>query len=236
MRVLITRPKEDADELAASLAARGIEAVVEPMLAIRRREGGPRDFAGAQALLVTSANGARALAAATARRDLPVLAVGPGSAAAARAAGFMQVTSADGDVTALAELCRRTLAPGKGRLVHAAGSTVAGDLAGALGAAGFEVERLVLYEAVPADALSARCAELLRERGLDAVLLFSPRTAATFVSLVRRAALADALGETDALCLSRAVADAAGAVRWRRILVATRPDAQSLLRLLDAAT
>ena len=59
------------------------------------------------AVLITSANGARAVAAHPRRGELtalPVLAVGQASAAAARAAGFADVTSADGDGGDLARL------------------------------------------------------------------------------------------------------------------------------------
>ena len=35
MRILITRPKEDADSFAASLSARGIDVAVEPLLTIQ---------------------------------------------------------------------------------------------------------------------------------------------------------------------------------------------------------
>ena len=62
MRVLITRPEDDARPLAERLAARGIEALVEPLLIIVPVAGAELDLDGVQALLVTSANGARALA------------------------------------------------------------------------------------------------------------------------------------------------------------------------------
>ncbi len=62
MRALITRPREDAEALAGLLRERDIESVIEPMLVIRSLEGAEVDFEGVQALLLTSANGARALA------------------------------------------------------------------------------------------------------------------------------------------------------------------------------
>ena len=100
VRVLITRPREDAEALAEALAVRGVEALVEPLLEIVPLNPGDFDLAGVQAALLTSANGARALAAATGLRDVPVLAVGEATAAAARAAGFAEVAVAGGDVAA----------------------------------------------------------------------------------------------------------------------------------------
>ncbi len=98
MLALITRPVEDAEPLAALLAARGVVAVREPLLAIRPAAGAAPDLDGVQAVLFTSANGARAFAAAAARRDLPVLdaagSVVAGDLAARLAAGGFRVRRA----------------------------------------------------------------------------------------------------------------------------------------------
>ena len=70
MRVMITRPRADAERLAALLDDRGIESLIEPLLEITFNADPPLDLDGVRALLLTSANGARALGAATARRRL----------------------------------------------------------------------------------------------------------------------------------------------------------------------
>ena len=41
MRVLVTRPGDDGTVLAELLGARGVESVVEPLLAIKQVEGPP---------------------------------------------------------------------------------------------------------------------------------------------------------------------------------------------------
>ena len=63
-RLLLTRPREDSLALAEVLARHGVDALIEPMMTIRIDEGARLDLSGAQAILLTSANGARALAAA----------------------------------------------------------------------------------------------------------------------------------------------------------------------------
>ena len=131
------------------MATRGHEALIEPLLEITLAEASalPLELDAFQALLVTSANGLRAFAALTERRDLPVFAVGPASAEAATAAGFARVESAEGDVDDLIRLVRDRLSPDEGVLLHGAGKTLAGDLKGELEAAGFTVTRAVLYTA-----------------------------------------------------------------------------------------
>lgn len=238
MRALITRPEEDAAPLAEALAAKGVDVLIEPLLTIRPLEDAPVDLEGVQALLFTSANGVRAFAARSDRRDIGVLTVGDGSAAAARAAGFTHVESAGGDVNDLVRLVKARLDPQNGALFHAAGSVVAGDLAGQLSAAGYDLRRVTLYEAKPAESLSPEARAALADRSIDIALFFSPRTASTFVDLVRRTEdprITAGCAEATALCLSPAVAEAVGALTWAGIRSAEKPDLPSMLRLVDTA-
>lgn len=230
----VTRPAEDARGLAAALRAMGHLPVVEPLLTIVPLGGPPPDLAGVQALLATSANGVRAFAARSPERALPLLAVGDATARAARDAGFAKVETASGDVQALAALARRRLDPAAGAVLHIAASERAGDLAGALRASGFACRRAVLYQARPAEALSADLAAMIGDGRLDGVMVFSPRTGTTVVRLLRQAGLADAAAGLDLFCLSGAVADAAAPLRWQRVVIAEEPTQSSLLDVVGA--
>lgn len=235
MRILVTRPREDADNFAATLLARSIDVTVEPLMTIQPAAVPVIDLDGVQALLFTSANGVRCFATANSRRDLKVLTVGDGSAAAARALGFQDIESAAGDVTSLATLVADRLTAADGTLLHAAGSSLAGDLKGQLEAAGFTVRRVTLYDAVPASELSPGTVMNLRLGGIDAVALFSPRSARTFAQLWRKAGgTKDGLKDVTALCLSAAVARELNDLDWRRVEIAAQPDIAGLLALVDA--
>jgi uroporphyrinogen-III synthase len=241
LRALVTRPEEDAAPLAAALAERGIDVTLEPLLSIRPLPQAPIDLTGVQALLFTSANGVRSFAELAGARDLagwrelPAFAVGNATAAAAHNVGFTRVDSAAGDVAALAKLVAERLDPKAGALFHAAGSAVAGDLAGLLEQAGFSLRREMLYEARPADQLSPATVTNLSNGWFDLVLFFSPRTAATFVALARAAGegVVSGCGKAAALCLSQAVATAARELSWREVQAAARPELSALLDLID---
>ena len=230
MRLLLTRPQDDAQKLAEILHSFGCETIIEPMLTIRFLPDVPVDLSGAQAVLITSANGARALAAAQPRRAIPVYAVGNASAEAARALGFAPVVAAGGDVAALARLVAGRLKPADGVLVHPRARAVAGDLAGGLAAHGFTVRPLVLYEALRATQISVAARAAIAHGEVDGAVFFSPRTAQTFVRLAEAAALS--LDRLVAWCLSPAVAGGLGGATWRRIEIAARPTQDSLLTLI----
>jgi uroporphyrinogen-III synthase len=232
MRVLITRPLGDAQETAAKLQTLGHETIVAPLMDIRFRDGGEISLDGVQAILATSANGARAIARRTARRDVPLFAVGTQTAQAASDAGFAAVLSADGDGAALAKAAAQWARPADGALLHAAGAQTRGDLAAALEAHGLTVRTEILYDAAPVTALPQAVTTALQTQTLDAVLLFSPRGARTFRELATAAGLAGACRAVVAICISQATAAALDGLVFRGIRVAAHPRQDTLLTLL----
>jgi uroporphyrinogen-III synthase len=232
MRLLITRPQAEAETLAELLRARGHVALIAPLMEVQVLDGTDLPLLGVQAVLATSANGVRALAERTSRRDVRVFAVGPQTAEAARALGFVGVFSAEGDAAALAEFVADNLDPTKGALLHAAGAETAGRLSQALQARGFSVETIVLYEAVPVPQLPERAQTVLKDGTLDGVLLFSPRSAKVFASLVTEAKLAQACERVAAYCISAATATALNPVIFSRVTVAGAPNQDGMLELI----
>jgi uroporphyrinogen-III synthase len=186
-----------------------------------------------QALVLTSANAAPALGAPA--RQLPLFTVGDSTARAAKEAGCSTVISAAGSGADLARLIARRCRPERGALLHLSGENVRPGLAEQLAAAGFDLRRQVVYRAVPARALSAPTIEALARRQVEAVLLFSPRTAQTFVQLIVRHGLRDHLATTAAICLSAAVVQPCRELIWRAIHLAAEPELGALLEALEAA-
>ena len=233
IRALVTRPLPDAGRTADALAARGVIALVEPMLRIEFLPPPALDLGDVQALLFTSANGVRAFAAASPERRLPALAAGEATAQEAREAGFRRVESAAGGAEALARLAAaRCGAPG-GPLLHASGETVAGDLASGLAAAGFRVRREVLYRARAAEAFSPALMEELTVGSLSFALFFSPRTAAVFARLALRSGVEESCRSVHACVLSEAVGRALEGVAWREVRVAGQPDHEAMMAEVD---
>jgi len=230
----VPRPRDDAETLAAGLADAGIAALVAPVLDIRIHTR-PVDLTAIDAVLLTSANGVRALAQNTDRRDIKVYAVGVNTAAEADRQGFSDVETADGDVDALANHVAARRDPAAGRLLHVAGTERAGDLAGLLNAKGYSVDRQVLYDAVELTELPDTVSQALAAQSLDGVVLFSPRTARIVCDMVVKAGLAEAAEHLSAVCMSENVAKAAKALSWRKIVIAPHPDRASVLQAASEA-
>ncbi|WP_295133926.1 uroporphyrinogen-III synthase [uncultured Reyranella sp.] len=236
MRVLITRPEREATTLATALAERGHVPVIAPLFRLEILHP-PADFAtdlaSCQAVLVSSANGARALAEASEQRGKPILAVGDTTASTAEGLGFTSVTSAAGDGQALAELARTRLDPKAGPLLHVSGVDIAQDFSAALAPDGFEVRRVALYEAREEAALPDSARAAIEARALDAAMFFSPRASALFARLVQEAGLSASLSNVTAIAISPAALQPLSALPFRATVAAARPTRQSVLDEID---
>lgn len=234
MRVLITRPQLDSEMLSDVLFKAGVESQIEPLLDIVFNPGSPLGLGGVQALLMTSANGVRAFCKRSEDRTLPVYAVGDASARAAQDNGFDAIFSAAGDVDALAALVRSKIDARRGALLHCAGTNIAGDLAAVLTQSGYIYRREVIYSARTAAQLSPATALALKANKIDGVLLFSPRTADVFATLIEGADLTDNLKGITVYCLSANVDNKICHLDWRRHRVADTSDQDALISMIVA--
>ncbi|RYZ15349.1 MAG: uroporphyrinogen-III synthase, partial [Myxococcaceae bacterium] len=147
MRIWVTRTAPENASTAASLEDLGHAVLNAPVLEVRALESDPlRD--APDAIVFTSSNGVRHHPVCSSLFHIPVFAVGTRTAEAARAAGYVDVRCADGDIV---DVQRKVLAelPPPARLVHFGAREVAGDLKGFLRRFGYLVERRAVYAAQP---------------------------------------------------------------------------------------
>ena len=216
--VLVTRPEPGAAETAAACAALGWDAILAPALVLRPTP--PARLPAAQALLLPSRAAARALPP----LPVPVLAVGDGTAAEARAQGFADVRAAGGDAASLAEAASASLDPRAGPLLLAVGRGYGVELAAALRGRGFRVLRRVVYAATPATALPEPARDALAAGRVAAALFTSPRGARITIALMRRAGLAEVARGIRAIAISARIAQALAPLPWAAIETTPRPD------------
>ena len=227
-RIWVTRASPGAEATAERLEALGWTPLVDPLLTVRDLSP-VLDLTGVAALAFTSVNGVNAFARLDPDRTRRVFAVGDRTAAAARAAGFATVASANGDVAALARRIVGEAAGLDGAILHPSALEPAGDLLFPLTAAGMNARRVAVYETVTRQPVPETLAAL---DALDAVLLHSPRAAWILAGLL----VDHPAPDLRALCLSPAVAASLEAARQAgglgSVAFAPRPDETALLGLL----
>jgi uroporphyrinogen-III synthase len=234
-RLLVTRPEPDALSTAAALRALGHDVLLAPLLQFAPVANADLGTAPFAALLMTSANAARAIARHPRLGELvrlPVLAVGDRSAEAAREAGFGHVASAAGGAVELARLAVVQFGGTTARLLYLAGEDRAAHLAGALGAHGLTVHTVVVYRMAPASTLPPDVAAALSTWGVDGVLHYSRRSAQTYLRCAEAAGLGEEAARPVHYCLSEETAAPLVAAGAATIRIAPQPNEKSLLALV----
>ncbi len=210
----------------------GHEALVDSLLTLELTANPKLPSGKFDGIAVTSANAVRAannLEKLSTLLSIPAFAVGARTAEALKAAGFEQVTYSQGDVSDLARLLTERVKPGS-RLLHLAGEHRAQAFS-ALLAPKIEVATCVLYRMRAAASLSSETIEAIAQGNIDAVLHYSPRSAAMFVTLMERAGLTGKLSGLRHLCLSEAVA-APILAGGGKAKIAAQPDENTLLSII----
>ena len=214
--VWITRARPGADRTAERLSILGFTPLVAPLIALRPLNVRP-DLTGVQAIAFTSRNAIKVFTERFRLPAVPIFAVGDATAASARKAGFSDVRSADGDLTALAALIR---AEGAGlSILHPCAAEPAGDLAALVGDAA-AITPLAIYEAIDTATPAPE--------GWEAVLIHSPRAAR---ALAARLSSDEAQGRV-AVAISPAAAAPLTDLPFAEILIAEAPTESSLLAAL----
>jgi uroporphyrinogen III methyltransferase/synthase len=241
--VLVTRPADQAADLAAALRVRGVIAVTVPTVAV--------DFAAARAeldrmlaqgihdadwLVITSANGASALAhrLAATGRSLPsttrIAAVGPATALSLARAGlrvdhvpsrYLTVAIADGlgDVDGM-------------RVVLARADSATADLSMALATRGADVMEVVAYHTIEGPPRSRDPLRVALQRELNGVTFTS---SSTVRGLLRLASPTDRhrARATPAFCIGPVTADTARRFGFDVAAVAEEHTCDGLAAVID---
>ena len=225
-RVLVTRPRVDAERLAARLEQAGHQPIISPLLDVEplawELPQAPFD-----AVLFTSRQAPEAVKAQVAEfGSVPVFPIGPGTYAACVEAGLASVQPhTDGD---LDRILNSVIASGVKSVLWLSGEQISRDPTPKLAEHGISVTRRIVYRARLAERFSAEAVEALAQNRVDWALLLSPRTAKRFGELYAGLDGADP-ASLKLGCISSQVAERVSGQPWREIIVADQPNEASLL-------
>jgi uroporphyrinogen-III synthase len=242
MAVLVTRPHPDDETTAASLRARGFDALCAPMLRFEPVAVHEDMNARYSAVIVTSANALRGIEPHLKGHrmlELPLFAVGEHTAAAARRAGFTHVVSASGDAANLRDLVLASLKAKElkkaSTLLYFAGAEIARDVAAELEESGFRVVTQTTYKMTAVTSLPREACDAFAANRVEAVLHYSQRSARAFLDAARAAGVEISALAIPQCCISAAVASVVRDAGATQVMVASTPDENALLEALERA-
>jgi hydroxymethylbilane synthase len=247
-RVVVTRPRLQSGQLMAALADRGAEPLslptirVEPVAdttaldaALEGLAGGAFDW-----IVFTSGNAVDVLASRLATLaiefrllgEVKVAAVGPATAAAARAAGLdVAVVSDVSDATHLAVELLDRLEVGA-RILYPRSAIGRDDMLDALADAGFDVVSIDAYRTVPESDVDPRILNLVLRGAIDAIAFSSPSSVRNLVAMLGDDAAA--VLKVPAVCAGPVTAEAARAAGFVKAAVSDDPGAAAMAETLAA--
>lgn len=213
-KILITRPREEAENFAKDVEIAGFFPVVAPLLEIVHLPVSLPDLDDYEALVFTSARGVNAYRALSDICTPVVYVVGYQTAEIAENRGFTDIRNANGTVSDLISLLERDQVRG----LYLSRQDVAQpiDLP--------QIDTIPVYKADTVLEFDRHCLQ-----DVVAVTFFSKRTAETFMRLIDKTV---DLRSVCALCISESVADVIRSRTWKDVRVSECPNRNGMLDLL----
>lgn len=230
--IWLTRPHTDSETLVEDLSAQGIASIISPLMAIKPQPVTITEKSAPAALLLTSRHAASALATlAEPWRGIPVYCVGGATAESATKHGFYNIISGETDIESMLPRLAADM-PAHSRILYFSGAQKRVDVASLLGEHSIRVDTTIAYQAVAATALTDEICAALTAGRVNAITLFSPRSAAIACSLLSAHGLEQSARGIDALCLSQTVVQAAAIMPWASIHSCDRPTRSAMIDLI----
>jgi uroporphyrinogen-III synthase len=227
--VLVTRPEQDAQEIAELIRGKGYNVQCEAFLSVVLHDEAINDRAlePYDALIFTSKNGVRAFCHNSSKRNFEVYVVGDATAQEAYKNKFKNVHSAEkggGDVASLKEIIRNC---GHSKLLYLRGKHVTQSLENNL------IDEKILYHTEFVKKINKNILKDIIKGKFSDILFYSVRTADAFMYALKDFDNFECLNTTRCLCLGDSIAKVVSVLPWRTIDVVQHPRKQNLLNLLD---
>ncbi len=229
--ILLTRPKDRSEAFAAEISKCGWASTIWPLLTIRPVVTKPIEPCEGQSLIFTSVNAIESISD-PAPIHMPAICVGGATAAAARRRGFTCVTNIAGDAD---QLVRTLLGKDPQRYLHIRGVHTRGDIAARLTKAGRPTDEIVNYQAIASETAPKEIDTAIMAGKIDAVALFSPRSAAILKKLARVEWVSN-LSTMTVFAISPSAAEPARDMGFANVVVAKQPNGSAMRAAICSAT
>ena len=240
MHLLVTRPNEQARQTAHRLQQEGHTVTIEPLLEIFSKVEEPIPSASANpfsAIIVTSANASEGLDVLWPlheRELVPVITTGEATKNVLISLGFKKCVSVNGSALKLLDAVPQWMAEENlsidDTIFYPCAYQMAHDLEKELKIMGIHCVSRPIYRARPQTKFSNNVVTMLMENRVDGVLLYSARTAETFVSLMDKYQLP--LDQLNTYVLSEQIFDSLPGLMKNNCQYPREPSEAALFRLL----
>lgn len=223
MKILITRPLEEAKILANTLEILGYQTILAPLLEIKfTKDVDFNQLYNYQAIIITSRNSIKAISEVD--KDLKLLIVGKESYYYAKSLGFLNCIFAGENIEQLKENI-----PNYNNLLYLSGAEITDDLKNLKQ----KIDRKIIYKAEQITNPSKELLEFIKQDQLKICLFLSARTAQAFANIIANNGLKQYCKSIISLTLSNKIAHNLEQLHFNSCYVTQEPTLDSLVNLIN---
>ena len=229
MHILLTRPLEDNREMILKFQSLGHEVTHMPLISIEGIKHEDLNFSDFNGIIFTSSNAIKFLDTKSVDKKINCFCVGSATESKAKSIGFQNIFAADGNVNNLKELILQNFNFSDGKLLYVSGEIISNELDQILISAGYNIQRIINYQANPVEKFSDTFIEKLKLNMPKIVYVYSQNSAISFLNLIKNYELVNLWMDTNLMCIGEKTSAVLNEIKWKKIFLFNPGEEEFLL-------
>ena len=229
MHILLTRPLEDSHELILRFKKLGHDISHLPLIKIEKKDHEKLNFSDYKGIIFTSSNSINFLDTKLIDKNINCFCVGSATEKKARSNGFLNVCSANGNVSNLKELILQNYNSSDGKLLYVSGEIISTNLDKELISEGYSIKRIINYVAKPIEKINETFIDKLKLKMPEIVFVYSQNSAINLLNIIKNYQLVDLWMDTNLMCLGEKTSSVLNEIKWKKIFLFNPGEEEFLL-------
>ncbi len=229
MHILLTRPFEDCSEMILKFQSLGNKVSHLPLLKIDKVNYDETDLLSLKGVIFTSANAVKFLDVKKIDKSLLCFCVGNATEKKARAVGFQNVISAEGNIKNLKELILQNFDQKDGKMIYISGEIISVDLDQQLLKEGYNIKRIINYRTIHNENFNEEFVKQLKLNMPDVVYVYSQNSALSFLKFIKLYQSESLWMNTNLMCIGEKTSAILNEIKWKKIFLFNPGEEEFLL-------
>ena len=229
MHILLTRPLEDCSEIILKFQSLGHQVSHLPLLTIGKMDYEDFKFSDYGGIIFTSANAIKFLDLNELDKNILCFCVGEMTEKKARASGFQNTISAEGNVSNLKELILQNYETKNKPLLYISGETISVNLDNQLLKEGYSIKRIINYKVSHNQKFDSKFIKELKVNTPDLVYIYSQNSALSFLNFIKVNQTEYMWMDTNLMCIGEKTSSILNEIKWKKIFLFNPGEEEFLL-------
>ena len=229
MHILLTRPLNDCVEMILKFKSLGHQVSHLPLLKIVKVDYEEINFSEYKGIIFTSANAIKYLDCKQIDKKIFCFCVGSDTEKKARAIGFQNVITAEGNVENLKELILQNFEEKNRKLIYISGENISVDLEQLLLKDGYDIKRTINYRTIHNSKFDENFVKQLKLNIPNMVYIYSQNSAASFLNFIKIHQMEGLWMSTNLMCIGEKTSSILNEIKWKKIFLFNPGEEEFLL-------